>query len=122
MHTMGTRFFTAGVLFLIIFFFGFWLSRTGKPYNSLLLNVHKLIGLAAGILLVVTVYRVHQTDPISPVGLSAAVITVVFFLSLIVTGGLVSAGVQLPGLVSYVHKLFPYLTVLSSAVTIYLLS
>ena len=33
----------SGVCFLIIFIFGFWLKSSGKPYNGLLFNTHKLV-------------------------------------------------------------------------------
>lgn len=38
-----------GLLFLFIFLSGFWLSHSGKPYNTLIFTIHKLIGLAAGV-------------------------------------------------------------------------
>jgi len=44
----------AGLFFLFIFLSGIWLSRSGKPLNGLILNIHKLISLAAGIFLIVT--------------------------------------------------------------------
>jgi hypothetical protein len=43
-----------------------------------------------------------------------------FFLSTIVSGGLVSIDKPMPAPISIMHKLFPYLTVLSTAVTLYL--
>ena len=43
----AAKFVTPGVLFILTLVFGFWLSRSGKPYHTLIFNVHKLIALAA---------------------------------------------------------------------------
>jgi len=39
-----------GILFLAAVGFGFWVSKTGKPYHGLLFNIHKLAALSAAIL------------------------------------------------------------------------
>jgi hypothetical protein len=44
-----------------------------------------------------------------------------FFLSLVVTGGLLSSEGQIPAVVSRVHKIASYLTLISIAVSLYLL-
>ena len=130
MSTTLSKIVTAGVFFVFIILSGFWLSRSGKPYSSLIFNIHKLIGLAAGIFLIVTVYRSHQTLPLRALEITAVVFTVLVFLGLIAAGGLLSivdAG-QLPnlsqsarGAITTIHRLFPYLAVLSTAGTLYLL-
>jgi len=62
---MQSKVVITGLFFVFVFLLGFWLSRSGKPYNSLIFNFHKLIGLAMGVFLIVTFYRVHQTVPFS---------------------------------------------------------
>ena len=110
-----------GLFFLFIFLSGFWLSRTGKPYSMFISTIHKLIGLATGIFLVNTIYRIYMAVPISRIGITSIVATVIFFVGLVATGGLLSADKPMPAAVSTIHKLFPYLAVLSTGVTIYLL-
>lgn len=112
---------TTGIFFLFIFLSGLWLNRLGKPYNPLVFNVHKLIGLAAGVFLIVTVVRTHQTAALSAIQIGAVVVTVLFFLAMVVTGGLMSIDKAMPVFVSLVHKFTPYLTVLATAGTLYLL-
>lgn len=111
----------AGLSFVLIFLLGFWLSRSGKPYSPIIFNLHKLIGLAALVLLAVTVYRVNQVAPLSTAGWIAAAVTGLLFIATIVSGGLVSLDQPMPAFVSLMHKAFPYFTVLSTAVTLYLL-
>jgi hypothetical protein len=119
MSTAGSRFVTAGVLFLFIFLSGFWLSRSGKPYNGAASTIHKLIGVGAGLFLAITVYRMNQTATLSALALMATVVTGLFFLSLVVSGGLLMAGErQMPAVVLRVHQIAPYLTVLSTAVSL----
>lgn len=112
----------AGLFFLFIFLSGFWLNRSRKPYNVLIVIIHKLIGLAAGIFLGLTVYRIHQATPLSTVQIACVVITMLFFAVNVATGSLLSANRPMPKAVSVINKLFPYLTVASTVVMIYLLA
>lgn len=121
MNSLGSKLLISAVFFIFIFIFGFWLSRSGKPYSSGLLTVHKLIGLAAGIFLGWSVYQLAKVEPISPIGIAATVVTVLFFLGLVVTGGLLSIDKPMPVFVSLIHKTLPYLAVLSTGATIFLL-
>ena len=67
MSFMGSKLVGARLLFLFIFLSGFWLSYTGRPHGILPVTIHKLIRLALGIYLGLTVYRVHKVTPLSPV-------------------------------------------------------
>ena len=110
-----------GLFFLFIFLSGFWLSRTGKPYGTIIFTIHKLVGLAAGVFLVMTVYRIHQVAPLGPVEIIAIVVTVLFFAGTVTAGGLLSIDKPMPAAISMMHKLFPYPTVLSTVANLYLL-
>ena len=118
----------AGIFFLFILLSGFWLSRSGKPYNGLIFNIHKLIGLGAGIYLVRTVYMTHQAAPLSPTQWTAIIVTVLLFLFAVAAGGLLSiladGGLENMGQpqrrsIETVHKITPYLIVGSTMVTLY---
>ena len=121
MNAGMTRTLTVGALFIIIFGAGFWLSRSGKPYNGLLFTIHKLVGLGALVFLGITVSRIGRTQGLQPGQIAAISVAGLSFLVTIVTGGLVSASTTLPAFVTVIHRLFPYLTVLSTAGTLYLL-
>ena len=116
--------------FLLILLSAFWLSRSGKPYSAIVFNIHRSIGLAAGVFLIMTVYKTHQLAPLSPVEITAIVITVLIFVGTVAAGGLVSVdaagGLEsinqpIRAAIPMVHKLLPYLAVLSTAATLYLL-
>jgi hypothetical protein len=111
----------AGLFYLFIFLSGFWLSRSGKPYNGIVFNVHKLIALAAVVIFVTALYQINRMVTLSAVELIAGVATGVFFLGLFVSGGLLSIDTPMPTIVLKLHHISPYLAVFSTAVTLYLL-
>jgi len=130
MDITNQKFITTGVFFLFILLSGFWVSRSGKPYNGLIFNIHKLIGLAAGIYLVRMVYLTNQAVPLSATQWAAIIVTVLLFgftvaagglMSMLAEGGLQNMGAAMQMSVSLVHKYAPYLIVLSTGVALYLL-
>lgn len=122
MNLMDSKLVSAGAFFLFIFLSGFWLSRTGRPYSMLIITLHKLIGLATGIFLGLTVYRIHKIAPLSPAQIAAVVVTILLFAVNVATGSLLSTNKPMPEAVSIINKFLPYLTVTSTGVMIYFLS
>jgi len=122
MSTNQLRAVGAGLFFVVVFLSGFWMSRSGKPYNGLVLNVHKLIALAAVVILVMTLYRTNRVAPLGAPELLAGVMTGLFAVGLFATGALSSIDRSMPAVVATLHHIMPYLAVLSTAATIYLLS
>jgi hypothetical protein len=112
----------AGLCFLFIFLSGMRLSRSGKPFNSAILTIHKLISLAVAIFVVATVHQMNQVAALSTVELAAGVVTGLLFLGTGICGGLLSTDQPKPAAIFAMHRIAPYLTVLSTAATLYLLS
>jgi hypothetical protein len=121
MSTTQLRIVCAALFFLLIFFFGFWLSRSGKPYNLAIFTIHKLIALGTLVFLTMSVYKVHQAAPLGTVQITAIMVTALCFVATIITGGLLSIAKTMPVIVLKLHQITPYLTVVSTAITIYLL-
>jgi hypothetical protein len=111
----------AGLFFLFVFLSGIWLSRSGKPHNSIILTIHKLISLAAAVFLVITIYQTNQVATLGATGLVAVVVTGLLFLGTGVSGGVLSTGKPMPAAILRMHQTTPFLTVFSTAVTLYLL-
>lgn len=111
----------AGLFFLFIFLSGIGLSRSGKPFNGIVLTIHKLISLAAAVLLVVTIYQINQVATLSTIELSAGVVTGLLFLGTGILGGILSTEKPVPGAILRLHQTGPFLTVFCTAVTLYLL-
>lgn len=108
-------------LLVLVFVLGFVLQRRGRPHHVLLLTAHKLLALAALILMALTVIRINRATPLAPAALLSAAATGVFFVVAIISGGLVSANKTPPPVVKALHRVSPFLTVLASAATVYLL-
>jgi hypothetical protein len=123
MSTNQYRFVVAGLFFLLLLLSGYWLGRSGKPYSTIVFTIHKLVSLAAIVLLGVTVYRINRAGALSAIELLAAIVTGLFFLGTMVTGSLLSIPIDkaMPAIVHKLHQVTPYLTVLSTATTLYLL-
>jgi hypothetical protein len=121
MSASAWRTISTALLFIVIFASGYWLSRSGKPYNTLLLTVHKLISVGAFVFLVIILIRAARADSLGAAEGIAGGISGVLFLSLIATGGLLSSDLETAAVVSIVHRIAPYLTILSTAATLFLL-
>ena len=112
---------TIVVLFVVKFATGLWPSRADKPYNVLLLTVHKLISLLTVALIALAVRQLRQGVGLSAAEIIAIVVTGLLFLFSIASGGLVSTDKPAHIVFSIAHKVTPFLTVLSTAVMAYLL-
>jgi hypothetical protein len=97
-------------LFLFIFLSGYFLSRSGKPFNVPVLTIHKLLSLTALIYLSTRVVQV----PLNSLKIGLVAASVIFFISAIITGGLLSTDKNMPTIVHRFHQIIPYLTVLST--------
>lgn len=110
-----------GLLYLGIFLSGFWLSNSGKPYNTIIFTIHKLISLAAIIFLVRTIYQIHQVASLSVIELLTGVVTGLLFIGTIVSGSLLSIDRPMPAVILVMHQVTPFLTALATTITLYLL-
>jgi len=118
---MDKKFLFAGVFLVFIIVSGLLLSRAGRPLNILILTTHKLIAVAGFVLLVITLYRLHQAAPLTSLEIAVSGVTILLFLVLIVTGGLLSTARLWPAFVLKIHQVVPTIVILSTAANLYLL-
>lgn len=121
----------SALLFVITVTSGILLSHSGRPYPTVIFNVHKLIAVGAVFVIVRNIYRLQQAAPLRAyVGPGALLITGLFFVALIVSGGVLS--MQDGGLLSLqtplletmhtVHQLAPVLVLLSAGLSLGLMA
>ena len=123
MNAITTRLVASGLLFVFTLLSGVWLSNSGKPFNSLIFSIHKLIAMAMVILLAMSVYNLYKTlDLRTFLQLIFIAASGLLFLALIVTGSLLSLNIQLSGFALKAHQVAPLLALISSAITVYLLA
>jgi hypothetical protein len=111
----------AGLLFLFIFLSGLWLSRSGRPLKTGISTIHKVVSLATGVFLIVTLVQLHRADPLNAPQWVAVVVTGLCFAGDVATGGLLSFEKPWPKAVLRLHQILPVLTAVSTGVMLYLL-
>jgi hypothetical protein len=121
MNTNALRVVGAVLLSVLILVTGFWLGVTGKPFNSAILNVHKLISLAGVVLFGITTYQINKTSGLDTTEMVAIVVTGVLLLSAIVSGGLSSIETMQKAVV-IVHRITLSLAALATMVTLYIIT
>ena len=120
MNTLTTKLIAAGLLFIFTLLSGLWLSHSGKPYNSGIFAIHKLIALATIIMIGISVFNLYKAlDLQTFVVLVLIAASGLLFLALLITGGLLSLNIS--GIALKVHQLVPLLALVASTITISLL-
>ena len=110
-----------GFFTLSIFLTGFWVRSNGKPYSTTIMTIHKLISLAAAVVLGITITQLNQAVGLSSAELTVVVVTSVLFVVSVLSGGIWSIEKEIPKVVLRLHQVTPFLTVLSAAVSLYFL-
>lgn len=117
---MLSKFLTPGIIFLLTLASGLWLSRTGKPLNIVIFTVHKLIALATVIFTGMAIYNLIKNTQIQFLIAALIVVVALCVLALFVTGALMSRDKPLNDNLLTVHKVAPFLVVISIVVTLYI--
>ena len=104
----------------VVFGTGGWLTSAGRPYGVALQTVHKLVALAAVIVIAVTVY-----DPMRVGAVSAGESIVIWVAGLLViasfaSGAVVSASDSAPFWVLRLHRVAPWFAGVLAAVGVYI--
>ncbi len=116
-----TKFTIPGILFLLTLAFGVWLSNSGKPYNGVLFNIHKLIALGAVIVTAVQVYPALTNVRVQVLIIALIVVAGLCVVALFTTGALLSLGKPMNGAMLLIHQIAPVLLAVSMSVAVYLL-
>jgi hypothetical protein len=122
MNAATPRLIVSGLLFAFTLLSGVWLSSLGRPYNTAVFTIHKLIALATVIVIASHVFALYRAlDVRTSVVVAVIAATGLLLLALFATGALLSLKPTLPQAVLRVHQVAPFLTLASSALTMYLL-
>mgnify|MGYP001060967101 CR=1 FL=1 len=108
---------------------GLILSNSGKPYNTLLFTLHKFITVGTLIFFAVTVYKTAKVVDVHTLFMVVFVATGLIFVSMIISGGLLSAvvdsGLSLDeatfDMVLSFHQMMPFVALVVSIISGYLL-
>lgn len=87
---------------------GFFLARFAAPYGTTLLTIHKVAAVAIIVLVTLRARQVHAASGLSTITWAVLVTGAIAFLTMIGTGGALSAMVDPPVAVANVHRIVPY--------------
>jgi len=78
------------------------------------------VAIAAFLFLIVTLVQSNRASPLSAAVWNGGLVSGLGFLGLIVSGGMLSANPDAPLVYARLHRVAPYITLLSTAFTLYL--
>lgn len=90
--TLTSKAMISGIGLILIFAFGFSLSKLGKPYNQVLFNVHKLIALGIIVYTLFYLKRAMVFQNMSAMMWIGAILIVISIIALFATGAMLSIG------------------------------
>jgi len=114
-----TKLIIAGLFLVFTLLSGVWLSNSGKPINSLILTIHKLIALGLVIFIGVTVNSLSRNSGVDLAQVVLIVVSAVLFLALFVSGAFLSMGKPISGVVLTIHRVAPIVVSASIALLLY---
>lgn len=104
-----------GAAALVVVGSGVALARAGRPYKTALLSAHKLVAIAALVLIGVLVADAARLAPLSRVAVVATGVIAALNVASVVTGGVVSATRTSHAPLVWAHRLLGWIAVLVSA-------
>lgn len=121
MNTTTSKIIICGSLFFFTLLSGVALSRAGRPLNTVIFTVHKLVALTTVIVISTNIYKLSRTVDTQTVALAVISVTALLFLALFVSGALLSFERSIPQAALRVHQVLPLLALVAASSAIYLL-
>ena len=121
LSTPEIRMIGMGILYILILMSGFFLSRLGRPLNTAVFTIHKLVSIAAVIVLLMTIIQINRTTPLNGLTWAALVATGIFFLGEMISGGFLSFDNFNTKYILTIHRILPVLIILFTTLSFYLI-
>jgi hypothetical protein len=102
-----SNFAISGALFLGMTLFGIWLGMAGKPYNTAIFTVHKLLALAFVVLTIIKLIPYIKEAPINGLLLFLLIVTVLSLIGLFASGAAMSIIKESKPLLLWLHRILP---------------
>jgi len=111
-----------GAGFVAVFATGYLLKKLERPYKTLPLTLHKLLGVGVLIYLIVTVTRMNRAAALGGLEWGLCLAAGALFLAALASGGWLSSVKEEPKLGLTLHRLLPRLVVVATLAFLYLLA
>ncbi len=109
------------ILFILTIAAGFWVSKNGKPYNTGIFTLHKLLALAAVILAAIVIAGLVKAVPLQSVIILLLVMASLSVVALFATGALMSIQKTVDSVWLFIHRIAPFLLASSVGTILYTL-
>jgi hypothetical protein len=116
------KFIIPGIVLLLTLVSGLWLSNAGKPLNTAIFTLHKLIALGSVILAAIQFFNILKNSEVHAIVIALIGLAGLAVLALFASGALMSIGKANYSLVLIVHRIAPVIMIAAAAVSILLLS
>lgn len=110
------------ILFVFTVVVGFWVSKTGKPYNTGIFTLHKLLALAAVVLAAIALVGLMKAASAPTLIIALIVLAALSVLALFGTGALMSIQKTVGSVWLFIHRAAPFVLAGSSFGAIWLLT
>ena len=110
-----------GLGFVLTLISGVILSKSGRPLNSAIFTIHKLIAVGTVILIGVSIRDLYKAGDVQALYPVIIAITGLFFLALVISGALLSFDKLAVPPVLRIHQIAPLLSLVLATITVYLL-
>lgn len=112
METVLTKTIISGVLILLTILSGIWLRKSGEPYKTGILTLHKLAIVALLVFLILIYINHLKTFEFSGTGYILFILSDIIFLAAFITGTLLSFEKISSYKLKIVHRLLSWVTIL----------
>ena len=96
------------LLFLLTLAAGFWVSKTGKPYNTGIFTLHKLLALAVVVLTTITIASFLKTTQANSLVTLLIILAGLSVVALFGTGALMSIQKTVGSAWLLIHRITPF--------------
>lgn len=110
-----------GLGFVLTLISGVVLSNFGRPLNSAIFGIHKIIAVATIVLLGMNIRTLYRMVDVQTLNQVLIVVTALLLLALVISGALLSFDKLAVQAVLRIHQVMPMLALAFSALTVYLL-
>ena len=117
---MITKLMLSGIGFLLTIASGIWLSKLGRPYSTLVFNMHKLIALGFMVFTFITSRAMFKEININSFMWILIVIAAISVITVLISGGILSIKEQVTAWLVMIHKISSALLLISLSGWFYL--
>jgi hypothetical protein len=104
----ASKFVLPFILFVLTVAAGFWVSKTGKPYNTGIFTLHKLLALAAVAFAAIMITGLLKGSPAHSLILILVILAAFSVVALFATGALMSIQKNIGSAWLLIHRVAPF--------------